>query len=75
MFAGLFLQLRIYSEHLMHEGDLVLNAWCHATDVLVWSWGPPRFRGHLLTELERCSDATNKAPVPGGILETDHKAV
>jgi hypothetical protein len=26
----------------------------------------PRFRGHPFTEVERCSDATKKEPVPGG---------
>ncbi len=34
----------------------------------------PRFRGHLLIEMERCSDATNKEPVPGGIPGTDRRA-
>jgi hypothetical protein len=33
----------------------------------------PRFRGHPLTEVERCSDATNKEPVPGGFPGADRR--
>ena len=33
----------------------------------------PRFRGHPLTEVERCSDAKNKEPVPGGFPGVDRR--